>query len=61
MAKFKIREMQDGFSVWELRNVGGGYAWEDVKRRFKTPEGARWYIETMKGGKKDDECGRKSE
>lgn len=49
MSKFKIRPYRDGlFKVWELKDMGSGYCWEDVKRVFQTEEEAQKYIDDRK-------------
>ncbi len=52
LLKFKIYEVKDGFSVWKLKDFGGGYAWEDTKRRFRTKEEAQKFIDEEKEGEK---------
>ena len=56
--KFRIYEVKDGFSVWKLKDFGGGYAWEDTGRRFRTKDEAQKFIE--KEGEKNDK-NRKSD
>ena len=38
MSKYKIRPYREGFKVWELKDMGAGYSWDDVKRVFQTEE-----------------------
>lgn len=52
LLKFRIYEVKDGFSVWKLKDFGGGYAWEDTKRRFRTREEAQKFIDEEKEGEK---------
>ena len=48
MSKFKIRPYRDGlFKVWELKDMGSGYCWEDVKRVFQTEEEAQKYAKVL--------------
>lgn len=54
MSKYKIREVIEGFRVWELKDMGQGYGWEQVDRRFQTREEAERYIEDRKRGDKDE-------
>ena len=52
MMKYKIRPYRDGlFKVWELRDIGLGYCWDDVKRVFSTREEAEEYIKEKRGEK----------
>ena len=52
LLKFRIYKVKDGFSVWKLKDFGGGYAWEDTKRRFRTKEEAQKFIDEEKEGEK---------
>lgn len=52
MSKYKIRPYREGFKVWELKDMGSGYSWDDVKMVFKTEEEAQKYIDDRKRGEK---------
>lgn len=53
MSKYKIRPYREGFEVWELRDMGNGYSWDDPEKRvFKTREEAEEYIKEKRGEKK---------
>lgn len=52
---YKIIEQKDCFSVWELKNFGEGYAWEDTKLRFQTRNEALDHIaRQQRGPNKED-------
>ena len=50
MSKFKIRQYGDRFKVFELRDVDGGYCWDDVKMFFQTKQEAEEYIRQRREG-----------
>lgn len=52
MSKYKIYKVKDGFSVWKLKDFGSGYAWESMKKHFRTKEEARKFIEEEREGSK---------
>lgn len=55
MSKYKIKPYRDGlFKVWELKDMGAGYSWDDVKRVFQTEEEAQKYIDDQKRGETDE-------
>ena len=54
MQKFKIKPFREGFKVWELKDMGNGYGWDDVKLTFQTEEQAKKYIEDRKRGDVDE-------
>ena len=51
MSKYKIRPYREGFKVWELRDMGSGYCWDDVKMVFRSREEAENYIKEKRGEK----------
>lgn len=54
MSKYKIRPYRDGlFKVWELKDMGNGYSWDDTEKRvFRSREEAEEYIKEKRGEKK---------
>ena len=54
MSKYKIRPYREGFKVWELRDMGNGYSWDDPEKRvFRSREEAEKYIKEKRGEKND--------
>ena len=53
MSKYKIRPYRDGlFKVWELKDMGNGYSWDDTEKRvFRSREEAEEYIKEKRGEK----------
>lgn len=51
MSKYKIKEYGRAFKVWELRDMGSGYCWDDVKMVFRSREEAEKYIKEKRGEK----------
>ena len=50
MSKYRIKQTGTGaFIVLELKNVGGGYCWNDTGRKFESKEAAQAYIDKEKG------------
>lgn len=43
--RFKIIELNKGFSVWKLKNYGNGSAYDDTGRRFDSLEAAQKFID----------------
>lgn len=54
MQKFKIKPFREGFKVWELKDMGNGYGWDDVKLSFRSLKEAEKYIEDRKRGDRDE-------
>ena len=54
MQKFKIKPFREGFKVWELKDMGNGYGWDDVKLSFRSLKEAEKYIEDRKRGDVDE-------
>ena len=52
MSKYKIKPYRDGlFKVWELKDMGNGYSWDDPEKRvFRSREEAEEYIRRRKEG-----------
>lgn len=51
MSKYKIRPYREGFKVWELKDMGSGHCWDDVKMVFRSREEAEEYIKEKRGEK----------
>ena len=50
MSKYRIKETGSGlYIVLELKDVGGGYCWNDTGRKFESKEAAQAYIDEMRG------------
>lgn len=55
MRKYKIQRSGKGFSIWMLKDFGGGRAWVDLGKRFKSASDAEKAIADMEVSKTDDE------
>lgn len=50
MGKYRIKQTSSGlFIVLELKDVGGGYCWNDTGRKFESKEAAQAYIDAERG------------
>ena len=49
MGKYRIKETARGFIVLVLKDVGGGYCWNDIGRTFESKEAAQAYITAERG------------
>lgn len=50
MSKYRIKQTGTGaFIVLELKNVGGGYCWNDTGRKFESKEAAQAFIDAERG------------
>lgn len=50
MGKYRIKENGRGlYIVLELKNVGGGYAWEQIGGKFESKEAAQKFIDKLRG------------
>lgn len=54
MKKYKIQRSGKGFSIWVLKDFGGGRAWVDLGRRFKSASDAEKAIADMEVTAKDE-------
>ena len=54
MRKLSQGPYRDGlFKVWELKDMGNGYSWDDTEKRvFRSREEAEEYIKEKRGEKK---------
>lgn len=49
MGKYRIKEYNGRFIVYELKDVGGGYCWNDTGRKFESKEAAQAFIDAERG------------
>ncbi len=52
MGKYRIKENSSsagGFIVLMLKDMGGGYAWEQIGGRFESKEAAQAFIDAERG------------
>lgn len=50
MGKYRLKKSCAGFYiVFELKDVGGGYCWDDIGRKFESKEAAQAFIEAERG------------
>ena len=50
MGKYRIKQTSSGlYIVLELKDVGGGYCWNDTGRKFESKEAAQAYIDAERG------------
>ncbi len=54
MKKYRIMRSCKGFSIWVLKDFGGGRAWVDLGRRFKSASDAEKAIADMEVAAKDE-------
>ena len=53
MKKYKIQRSGKGFSIWVLKDFGGGRAWVDLGRRFMSASDAEKAIADMEVAAED--------
>ena len=52
MSKYRIKQTGSGlYIVLELKDVGGGYCWNDTGRKFENKEAAQAFIDAERGAK----------
>ena len=49
MGKYRIKETGKGFIVLFLKDVGGGFSWEQIGRTFDSKEAAQAFIDAERG------------
>ena len=50
MGKYRIKQTSSGlFIVLELKDVGGGYCWNDTGRKCESKEAAQAFIDAERG------------
>ena len=49
MSKYRIKESGGGFIVLFLKDVGGGYSWEQIGGKFDSKEAAQAFIDAERG------------
>ena len=55
MGKYRIKQTGSGlYIVLELKDVGGGYCWNDTGRKFESKEAAQAYIDEMRGAQHEN-------
>lgn len=49
MGKYRIKEYNGRFIVFYLKDVGGGYSWEQIGGKFDSKEAAQAFIDAERG------------
>ena len=49
MSKYRIKQTGKGYIVIMLKDVGGGYSWEQIGGTFESKEAAQAYIDAERG------------
>ena len=49
VSKYRIKQTGKGYIVLMLKDVGGGYSWEQIGGTFESKEAAQAYIDAERG------------
>ena len=61
MSKYRIKQTGKGYIVLMLKDVGGGYSWEQIGGTFESKEAAQAYIDAERGRPYGDESKRRAQ